>query len=64
MDEPNRKLGARKLDKAQRLAEALRENLRKRKAQARARREGVETPSEIGTPPDNTGTEARGSDDH
>jgi len=64
MDEPNRKPDARKPDKAQRLAEALRENLRKRKAQERARREGVETPSKIGTPPDDTGTEARSSDDH
>jgi len=42
MDEPNRKPDAGKpgkprLDKAGRLAEALRENLRKRKAQVRAR---------------------------
>ena len=40
MDEPNRITGADKPDKAQRLAEALRENLRKRKAQSRARRGG------------------------
>ena len=39
MDEPKNRQGAGKPDKAERLAEALRENLRKRKAQARARRE-------------------------
>ncbi len=50
MDGPNRKPGAGKpgkaqLDKGERLAEALRENLRKRKAQsrARARRGGAES---------------------
>ena len=42
MDGPNRKPGASKpdkarLDKVERLAEALRENLRKRKAQLRSR---------------------------
>ena len=42
MDGPNRKPGAGKpgkalTDKAERLAEALRENLRKRKAQSRSR---------------------------
>jgi hypothetical protein len=42
MDEPNRKPDARESDKARRLAEALRENLRKRKAQARARRGGAD----------------------
>ncbi len=48
MDGPNRKPGAGKpdrtrLDKGERLAEALRENLRKRKAQLRlrARRSGA-----------------------
>ena len=50
MDGPNRKPGASKpgqpqLDKTERLAEALRENLRKRKAQvrSRARRGGAES---------------------
>ncbi len=42
MDGPNRKPGASKPDKAERLAKALRENLRKRKAQSRARRSGAE----------------------
>jgi hypothetical protein len=37
MDGPKRKPGTSKLDKAERLAEALRENLRKRKAQSRSR---------------------------
>jgi hypothetical protein len=37
MDGPNRKPGTSKPDKAERLAEALRENLRKRKAQSRSR---------------------------
>ena len=37
MDGPNRKPGANKPDKVERLAEALRENLRKRKAQLRLR---------------------------
>ena len=40
MDEPTPKPEAQKPDKAQRLAEALRENLRKRKTQSRARRGG------------------------
>ena len=38
MDGPDRKQCANKPGKAERLAEALRENLRKRKAQSRARR--------------------------
>ncbi len=41
MDGPNRSAGASKPDKAERLAKALRENLRKRKAQARSRRGGA-----------------------
>ncbi len=41
MDGPNPKPGASKPDKAERLAKALRENLRKRKAQARSRRGGA-----------------------
>ena len=40
MDESTPKPEAQKPDKAQRLAEALRENLRKRKTQSRARRGG------------------------
>jgi hypothetical protein len=45
MDGPNRKPGAGKpdtarLDKGERLAEALRENLRRRKAQLRSRARG------------------------
>jgi hypothetical protein len=42
MDDANRKPGAHKPDKVRRLAEALRENLRKRKAQSRARRGGAD----------------------
>jgi len=38
MDRANRKPATGKPDKAERLAEALRENLRRRKAQARLRR--------------------------
>ena len=41
MDEPTSKPEAHKPDKAQRLTEALRENLRKRKTQSRARRGGA-----------------------
>jgi hypothetical protein len=41
MDDANRRPGADGPGKAQRLAEALRENLRKRKAQSRARRGGA-----------------------
>jgi len=41
MDGPRDKSGAGKHDKAKRLAEALRENLRRRKAQSRARRSGT-----------------------
>jgi hypothetical protein len=40
MDETKGKPGPGKPDRAERLAEALRENLRKRKAQGRARRNG------------------------
>ena len=50
MDGPNPKPGASKPDKAERLAEALRENLRKRKAQARSRRGGAGI---AGTRPEN-----------
>jgi hypothetical protein len=40
MNETKDKPGSGKPDRAERLAEALRENLRKRKAQGRARRNG------------------------
>ena len=61
MDDPNRKPGAHEPGKAERLAEALRENLRKRKAQSRARRGGAgmagaptEDRPEGAKPPDQT----------
>jgi hypothetical protein len=59
MDEPNRKSGNHSPDKVQRLAEALRENLRKRKTQARARRDGARNGAECAkgdTPGEDTGT--------
>jgi hypothetical protein len=50
---PARPSGARKSDPgaAERLAAALRENLRRRKQQARARRSGEDAPPEGETPP-------------
>ena len=52
-DAPARPSGARKSDPgaAERLAAALRENLRRRKQQARARRSGEDAPPEGETPP-------------
>ena len=54
MDGPKRKPGAGKPDRAERLAEALRENLRKRKAQMRSRRGGAAIAAEFpGDRPEN-----------
>jgi len=64
MDDANLKPGADKPDKDQRLAEALRENLRKRKAQSRARSggvgiagEGPDVRAQLDTPANDTRTD-------
>jgi len=53
MDGPRDKPGASKPDKAKRLAEALRENLRKRKAQSRSRAQGSNAGRITGIRPEN-----------